>query len=96
MVMSPGVGELSTENQVVEQIQDDGQGLIKQMSKLQNIMLKRIDQIDTNTRYLLKFQFDSITKVSKKLKNVDKMLMEELKRKPEEMKTYDIQSQVII
>lgn len=43
------------------------------MNRFQNFVSRRIDSVDTNTRFLLKYQEISIQNISKKVKNLEKL-----------------------
>lgn len=42
-------------------------------------MLKRIDYVDTNTRHMLKYQFNKIADLAKNINHVDKLMEEDKK-----------------
>ena len=46
---------------------------MKKMNRFQNFVSRRIDSVDTNTRFLLKYQEISIQNISKKVKNLEKL-----------------------
>ena len=63
----PGGSDGLDDDYVVDQVKDSGIIINNQIKKMEALMLKKIDHIDTNTRHLLKHQFEAIGKVQKKL-----------------------------
>jgi|OM-RGC.v1.034409391 hypothetical protein len=74
--MSPGGAEDQEADIIVDSVKDSASVLTKQMSRIQNLMQKRIETIDINTRHLLKHQFDAIGKVKLSLKALEKLISE--------------------
>ena len=58
--------------------------LQKRLSKIQGGLQKRIDGVDSHTRFLMKYQQSSIDKLSKRLKGVEKMLQASLSKGAED------------
>ena len=48
--------------------------LQKKLDKIRGAMVKRIDGVDSHTRFLMKYQQNSIERLSKRLRGVEKML----------------------
>lgn len=57
---------------VVDKVKDTENILSKKINRLQSFMQKRIDGVDLNTRFLLKFQQLSIENATKKIKSLEK------------------------
>lgn len=58
---------------VVDKVKDTENILGKKINRLQSFMQKRIDGVDLNTRFLLKFQQMSIENATKKIKSLEKI-----------------------
>ena len=58
---------------VVDKVKETENILSKKINRLQSFMQKRIDGVDLNTRFLLKFQQLSIENATKKIKSLEKI-----------------------
>lgn len=56
----------------------------KRLGKIQGALQKRIDGVDGHTRFLMKYQQNSIDRLSKRLRGVEKMLQAALNKGAEE------------
>jgi len=54
--------------------------MTKKIARMQSQLVKRIDHVDTNTRHLIKHQFDAIANIQKKLKGIQQNILEEQRR----------------
>ena len=63
-------------------------------------MTKRIDHVDTNTRHMLKYQFNRIGDLAKNIQNVDKLIEEDKKARKacsvDERGSVELSTQAII
>ena len=57
----------------MDKVKDTENILGKKINRLQSFMQKRIDGVDLNTRFLLKFQQMSIENATKKIKSLEKI-----------------------
>ena len=58
---------------VVDQVKEAETVITKKLARLQDFVQKRVDSVDNNTRFLLKYQQISIESVTKRVKGLDKM-----------------------
>ena len=66
---------------------------MKRISRNQVSIEKRMDNVDNNTRYLLKYQDIAIGQVSKKVKNLEKLIKSTFIREVEEDNLKDLTEQ---
>ena len=58
---------------MVDQVKEAETVITKKLARLQDFVQKRVDSVDNNTRFLLKYQQISIESVTKRVKGLDKM-----------------------
>jgi len=58
------------EDAIVDKVKDAEDTILKRIGRHQNFVQKRIDSVDVNTRFLLKYQEMAISSVSRKVKNL--------------------------
>ena len=59
---------------MVNSVRTSEKNIIAKIQKLQVAMFRRVDGVDLNTRHLLKYQFNAIFKVQRKLRLLDKKI----------------------
>ena len=55
-------------------IKESEEAILKRINRNQGSVQKRMDSVDTNTRFLLKYQDIAIKGVSRKVRNLEKLI----------------------
>lgn len=77
----------SDENDIVcDTVKESTYDLMKRLQRLQTQFEKRIDTVDVNTRYLLKYQSISILKGNKRVKQLEKIVKDQFNSQTEDEK----------
>jgi len=85
IIVSPSTSTSESDAVVVYKVKEAEVAILKKIGRLQNFVTKRIDSVDSNTRFLLKYQQRSIETVTKKIKSVEKMFKQSMEQNDEEM-----------
>jgi hypothetical protein len=72
---------------VIDALKSSEKNIIAKIQKLQVAMFRRVDGVDLNTRHLLKYQFNAIFKIQRKLRLLNKKISEQDERHCEGEKT---------
>jgi len=68
--VKPSSSSQEMEDAIVDKVKDAEDTILKRIGRHQNFVQKRIDSVDVNTRFLLKYQEMAISSVSRKVKNL--------------------------
>lgn len=72
------------EDRIVDKVKDAEKTILNRIGKHQGFVQKRIDSVDINTRFLLKYQEMAIHSVSRKVRNLEKLFRSTLIKENEE------------
>ena len=84
ILVKPSTSSQESDNAVVDQCKETETTIVKRLERLQDFVGKRVDSVDTNTRFLLKYQQMSIETVTKRVKSLDKMFKETIEEVDQE------------
>ena len=83
-MVKPSTSAQESDNAVVDQVKETETTIVKRLARLQDFVQKRVDSVDTNTRFLLKYQQMSIETVTKRVKGLDNMFKQTIEEVDEE------------
>ena len=96
ILVKPSTSSQDSDNAVVDQCKETETTIVKRLERLQDFVGKRVDSVDTNTRFLLKYQQMSIETVTKRVKSLDTMFKETIEEVDEEFQNLtDEQKEVL-
>ena len=96
ILVKPSTSSQDSDNAVVDQCKETETTIVKRLERLQDFVGKRVDSVDTNTRFLLKYQQMSIETVTKRVKSLDTMFKETIQEVDEEFQNLtDEQKEVL-
>ena len=76
IIVTPSVGEEGSSDPIISTVKETESVLHKKMTRIQNSVQSRIDNVDVNTRFLLALQQSSIQTVIRKIKKFEALYTE--------------------
>lgn len=78
--VQPSTSTQEQEDAVLDKVKDSEQSLAKKLMRLQHFIQKRVDSVDNNTSFLLKYQQISIESVTRRIKNLEKVFKQAMEQ----------------
>lgn len=73
IIVRPSTSTQGSDNLVIDTVKEAESTITKRLTRLQDFVQKRVDGVDGNTRFLLKYQQMSIEAITRRIKHLDKM-----------------------